>query len=63
MTVLSPITGNTSAVADSDSTDIRELEDARARLRIIHDLSKHVWEDNQKRNFRLLRDIHKYSHD
>jgi hypothetical protein len=35
--------------------------DDRERLRIIHELSKHVYEDTPKRNFRLLRQIHHYS--
>lgn len=29
----------------------------RRKLAICHDLSKHVWEDNTKRNFRLLKQI------
>jgi len=35
--------------------------DDRERLRIIHELTKHIWIDNSKRNFNLLRKIHEYS--
>jgi len=35
--------------------------DDRERLRIIHELSKHIYEDTPKRNVRLLRQIHRYS--
>jgi hypothetical protein len=44
-----------------DAVSKGSVEDDRERLRIIYELSKHVWEDNAKRNFRLLRKIHEYS--
>ena len=34
----------------------------RERLRIIHELCKHVYLDTPKRNFTLLTKIHKYSY-
>jgi len=35
-----------------------EVDMLRRKLAICHDLSKHVWQDNAKRNFRLLKQIH-----
>jgi hypothetical protein len=39
----------------------RLLDITQRKLALCHDLSKHVWLDNGKRNFELLKRIHKYS--
>jgi hypothetical protein len=50
-------------VGEQSSTTTNDIcvTELRRRLAIIHDLSKHIWQDNSRRNFRLLKQIHEMS--
>jgi hypothetical protein len=55
--LVAAIAGGSAAEAESKVTGLT-LED---RLRIIYELSKHVYVDTPKRNVNLLNKIHQYS--
>lgn len=51
--------GAVNAVAPTVESESRDMaQEDRARLQVIHNLSKHIYEDTPKRNVRLLRQIH-----
>ena len=51
---------STTTINTSRTELLTENATMREKLRVISELSKYVWFDNQKRNYELLNKIHSY---